>query len=303
MRFKYTAAIICAVSTAACSDSSSEPVPVPENDNRPGIVQAEVIDFNPAPGQFVNESPSAENGITKSAILKTATDDINKGYLISLGAWGGNITLRLNSPIINTPAKNDLRVLGNAFYSGTGTGGRRFGSAEPGIVYVMTDTDGNGIPDDGPWLELRAPESDGCPIVSVTYYRPENNATAEKYIRWTCSDGSEGWLNKAGIHNHDYFPLWEADKETLTFTGRRLRDNGVYNTQADRFDLYCYSGYADSHPDSEAASELDLDNAIDPDGNPVHVQKIHFVKIVTGVLQCNGILGECSTEVAGIERL
>ena len=54
-------------------------------------------------------------------------------------------------------------------------------------------------------------------------------------------------------------------------------------------------------------SMVKLDDAecikVDADGNYVRLDRIHFVRITTGVLQVNGPLGECSTEVAGIEKL
>ena len=47
----------------------------------------------------------------------------------------------------------------------------------------------------------------------------------------------------------------------------------------------------------------DIDNAIDANGNNVKLASIDFIKIYTGVLQANGPLGECSTEVAAIEQI
>ncbi len=35
----------------------------------------------------------------------------------------------------------------------------------------------------------------------------------------------------------------------------------------------------------------------------MELDRIDFIKVVTGVLQCNGMLGENSTEVAGLEFL
>jgi hypothetical protein len=89
----------------------------------------------------------------------------------------------------------------------------------------------------------------------------------------------------------------------MTFSGSRLPDNGAFNSATGKFDLSCYDGYADSHPNNVVASCLDIDNAIDANGNNVKLASIDFIKIYTGVLQANGPLGECSIEVAAIEQI
>ncbi len=279
---------------ASCSDTNDNPVPPSES----GDVSVEVLAYKPAPGQFVNEIPEYTSSDTEASILEKAQDALNNRGTITLGAFGGSVTLRLKNPIVNTPGKADFRVLGNSYYSGTGTDGRRYGSSEPGIVYVMTDSNGNGLPDDGEWLELKGESTTGAPIVTITYTEASSGETA-----WTCSDGKSGvFPTLPQFHNHSYFPMWMQER-TLSFTARRLPDNGVYNEATGRYDLYCLEGYADSHPNNEAASALDLDNAIDSNGNAVDVKSIDFIRVVTAILQFNGNLGECSTEISGIERL
>lgn len=278
----------------SCSENKEEPqLPSPA-----GIVTVEVLAYNPAPGQFVNEIPEYTSSDNETSIIKKAEDALNNSEMITLGALGGSITLRLTSPLLNTPGQDDFRVLGNSFYSGTGTDGHKFGSSEPGIVYVMTDSNGNGLPDDGEWLELRGESTTASPVVTVTY---TEDGSGE--ISWTCSDGNSGEFPRlTQYHDHSYFPLW-TQARTLSFTARRLPDNGVFNEATGRYDLYCLDGYADSHPNGEDASALDLDNAIDADGQPVKVERVDFIRVVTAILQFNGILGECSTEISGIERL
>lgn len=50
-------------------------------------------------------------------------------------------------------------------------------------------------------------------------------------------------------------------------------------------------------------SAIDIDWAVDANGNKVHLPGVDFIKIYTGVNQENGWLGECSTEVSGVEDL
>ncbi len=44
-------------------------------------------------------------------------------------------------------------------------------------------------------------------------------------------------------------------------------------------------------------------SAVDANGKKVHLPGVDFIKIYTGVNQENGWLGECSTEITGIEDL
>lgn len=69
--------------------------------------------------------------------------------LISLGAYGGYTTVGFDHTIPNAPGEYGLKIYGNVYYDTfrilTGT---LEGSAEPGIVLVSKDTNGNGLADD-----------------------------------------------------------------------------------------------------------------------------------------------------------
>ena len=266
------------------------------------IVNITVLDYMPAPGQFVNQVPEYTAGDTPETMCQKATELLNNGDMISLGAWGGYVTLKLNNPISNIAGKNDLRIVGNAVYANASTESVRYGSSEPGIVLVMQDTNGNGLADDT-WYELKGSETgNGMDNYTVTYHQPAENATADNYIYWEASNGDCGYINNSGHHEQSFFPMW-LNNETMTFHGRRLPDNGKFNTSTQKYDLMCYNGYADCHPNNTDLSCLDIDNAIDNNGKKVNLGHIDFIKIYTGVLQSNGPLGECSTEIAKIEQL
>ncbi len=292
--------------TTSCSGSDSN-----ETENEPEIyptytstelVNITVIDYSPAPGQFINQIPEYEGGDTPETMCQKATKLLNNGDMISLGAWGGNITLMLNNPIANINSAPDFRIVGNAVYANSSTEEIRYGSSEPGIVLVMQDANGNGLADDT-WYELEGNQTDnGIVDYIVTYHQPTENATTENYIYWEASNGDCGYINNSGHHEQSFFPMW-LNCQTMTFHGRRLPDNGHFNTSTQKYDLICYDGYADSHPNNTNSSCLDIDNAIDNNGNKVNLSHIDFIKVYTGVLQSNGPLGECSTEISKIERL
>lgn len=68
--------------------------------------------------------------------------------------------------------------------------------------------------------------------------------------------------------------------------------------------LYAYRyGYVDNFPNLDARSAIDIDWAVDKNGNKVHLPGIDFVKVYNGVDKENGWLGEASTEVAGGQDL
>lgn len=267
------------------------------------LVRVEVLDYSPAPGQFVNEVPEYEEGDSQETMNKKATECLNDGDMISLGAWGGSVTLKLEKPIENKANAKDFRIKGNAVYATSSTDGLRYGSAEPGIVMVMSDTNGNGKADDA-WCELKGDQTfNGSAEYEVTYYSPTADATDEKYISWRSTTGDEGYINRnSSYHTQNFFPMWIGNASEMKFTGRRLPDNGHYNSETGKYDLMSYSGYADSHPNTASESGLDIDDAIDEKGKKVTIKSIDFIRIYTGVLQANGPLGECSTEVAGVEK-
>lgn len=298
------AALSITAGSSACgsgNDSGDEP----EDPETPSVsttlVKVTVLDYSPAPGQFINEIPEYEPGDDQESMNNKVSECLNNGDMISLGAWGGNVTLRLQEPIKNLSGITDFKILGNGVYASSSTEEKRYGSAEPGIVLVMKDENRNGIADDQ-WYELKGDQTfNGIEEYSVTYHAPTSEATDAYYIKWESTDGDNGYINRvSSYHTQDFFPRWK-NASTLTFTGRRLPDNGYFNSETKKYDLVCYAGYADSHPNTSYEAWLDLDNAIDENGSKATLDAIDFIKIYTGVLQSNGMLGECSTEIAGIE--
>ncbi len=296
-KLNISAVMLAALAFAACGDGN-EPAPAPDSE----AYDFRVIEYLPAPGQFVNELPEYKPDDDAAAMAAKADAMLHRGELVSLGAWGGSITMRLNTPLPNNDGA-DFRILGNAYFSGSDSEGRRFGSSEPGIVYVMRDDNGNGEPDDR-WYELRGEGYEqSIADYEVTYHRPALDATDATYIRWTASDGSEGYINRvSSYHLQSFFAEW-VGQGSQTFRGCRLPDNGVLDEPTGTYRLFNVKGYADSYPNNSKESGFDISSAVDAEGRAVELDRIDFIKVVTGVLQCNGPLGENSTEVAGLEFL
>lgn len=290
---------IFTTSVCSCSEND-EPKPETDDDHKSYMAVFTAVDYRPAPGQFINELPEADEKTTQDQINEVVRNKLNEGKLISLGALGGSVTMTLSRPIYNSDKQTgDFIVLGNAYVTKYGDF-VTYGSSEPGIVYVMEDTNGNGLPDDT-WYALRGQDWDKVREVTVTYTVPEL-PMSDRWVDWKLSDGSLGALTYSSYHQHSYFPLWEKT-DTMTFTTLMLPRNGSYDNITERYSQICLRGYADSYPNSTEQAILSLDNAVDRDGNHVTVTRVDFIKVVSAILQSNGPMGECSTEVAGIKVL
>lgn len=270
-----------------------------------------VMEYSPAPGQFVNTMPEYEEGDTYATMLRKAEDAIagTNRSLISLGGWGGYVTFAFDHSVVNAPNQSDFLIEGNAFYSSSSN---KNGSSEPGIVMVSIDINQNGMPDD-PFYELAGSEYHTPSTIhqyALTYHRTPTNHTPQPdkknsltdttYILWTNNQGEQGYVYKNTFHTQNYFPLWLADS-TLTFHGTRLPDNAVDQSgKGTMWVLHPYDyGYADSHPnDSISRCSFDIDWAINAEGQPAQLPCIDFVRVYTGVQQQCGWIGEISTEIS-----
>lgn len=282
-----------------------------------------VVELHPAPGQFVNTLPEADEETTHEEVCQEATSALEDGELVHLGTFGGYITVKFDHPIKNKLG-SDLRILGNGFYAaadpvyGSETIG---GSFEPGIVYVGVGDD----PKTCKWYELAGSEYYTTEIhdFKITYYKPTAESgehtipfsTFDNYIRWnaTWTDrngekrDSTGYHMKNSFHNQTYWPLWEG-KDSLTFSGGKLPNNAIDQSGVGRYWVqYRYAkdayGYVDCSLNTDIYSTFDIDWAVDENGNHVDLDEINYVKVVCSIFQYCGWLGETSTEVAGFVDL
>ena len=283
------------VMSSACN-SNDDPAPGPDCPSSTPI-SVKVLEYMPAPGQFVNLAPRYEDSDDAETMCRKATEAINRGDVVTLGAFGGYIIMKLDEPVYTSINDDNmgLRVESNAFITSTDHLGRKYGSCEPGIVMVMEDYNRNGLPDDGKWMEIYGEVSHLGSPVDVAYHNPNDNGD----IPYTASDGTEGHIPYLPSYNKQpYYPEW-MDSHKLEFSGRRLPDNGYLDEESGQYRLINYTGYVDGMPNKD--SELDLSDIRDPEtGLNAGIKRIDFIKIYTGVLQVNGALGECSTEVGRV---
>lgn len=107
-----------------------------------------VVAYDPAPGQFVNNAAFNDPAMALAAPNGAGTGAPNNSSMVSLGGFGGSITLGFDHTIDDDAANPfglDVIVFGNAFWA-AGDANRRW--AECAYVEVSRDANGNSLADD-----------------------------------------------------------------------------------------------------------------------------------------------------------
>ncbi len=260
-----------------------------------------VHEFLPAPGQFVNEYYTA---VTMEEACRYAEGRMAQTQYVSLGGFGGYIVAGFDHSVENDGDYN-IAITGNAFD----------GSSEPGIVWVMQDENGDGLPNDT-WYELKGSEYGKAETdrdYAVTYYRPEAPSMS---VTWTDNRGNTGTVEYLGaFHRQEYYyPAWvEEDSYTLRGTCLKARNydasgNGTYWVNpaydwgyADNFSSIDRLTDDDNYNASPADNHFRISDAVTFDGRPAGLSYIDFVKVQVGVNASSGWLGEISTEIFDIK--
>lgn len=259
-----------------------------------------VYEYLPAPGQFINENFTAS---TMDEACRWAESRLAQGAYVSLGGFGGYIVVGFDHSIVNDGGYN-IAVTGNAYK----------GNSEPGVVWVMQDSNGNGLPDDI-WYELAGSEFTNDSTDrrhAVTYHRP---AGAGEPVSWSDNRGATGQVDYMGaFHKQDsYYPAWVgASSYTLygTCLPSRNRDTSGNGTMWVNGDYEW--GYADNFSAVDrltddgnvsagaSANHFKISDAVTYDGRNANLMHVDFVKIQTAVNAKSGWLGELSSEVLGV---
>jgi len=265
----------------------------------------EVMDYVPAPGQLINTAPwgtpagarSIEGGVEGT---------------LSLGAFGGYVIFRFENPVENDPSNPfgiDFTIFGNPVADW----------AEPGVVWVMKDENENGEADDT-WYELAGSDYLFTSTIRgqrVTYYNPGGDEAQD--ISWEDIQGRSGWIRTNSAHSQPYYPLPDSfpsiPQEMYQLKGSQI-EGLVFEHSSGMKSIERAFGYADNHlrgsapytlPDNPYTREVensggdafDIGWAVDSAGHYVELDRIHFIKVQSGILDDGGILGELSTEITG----
>ncbi|MDO5527139.1 MAG: PKD-like domain-containing protein [Prevotella sp.] len=270
--------------------------------------QNKVYEYVPAPGQFIGEETEVYGGWTQAdntleIANAWAEKRLRENAFVSLGGFGGYVIIGFDHSVPVRDLNYDIAIQGNAFGS----------SNEPGIVWVMQDVNGNGLPDDE-WYELRGSETaKGTTIqnYAVTYYKP---SAPRRDVLWTDSEGKEGCVVYNQYHKQDYYyPAW-IHENSYTLYGTKIVSNNIMDPSTGYWSNNPYEwGYVDnmgtdnlggdSYTGSGQRNGFKISNAMFADLSPIKLEYIDFIKVQNCVNATSGALGEISTEVFGFQDL
>ncbi len=288
--FSKLAVLILIFSISACSDKLTTTDELVQTTNQSPYI-AKVFDYQYGPGQHA--SLIASNEKCNTFIGEPWTNGKSFTYL---GGWGGYIIAGFDHAVNNTNGP-DIAV-----YTQPSVG------SEPSVVYVMADTNNDGLPNDGPWLELKGSEYNNPETIhnyQVTYYKPGTSG----YVTWKDNLGKEGTL----VPQFGTGSWWwggYGDKTSVTFSGEKLPDAYANTSKDPTVQLWMpvsglfRFGYAECYDNEDynvklKANFFDISSAVDAAGVPANLSKVNFIMVQSGVFQIAGWLNEISTEISG----
>ena len=284
---------------------------------------ATVIDFSPAPGQFVNVSQYNDPNRALGAPVGGGTSNPDNSKLVSLGGFGGSLTLKLDHTVLDeatNPYCLDAIVFGNAHWVSSNSN-RHW--AECGYIEISRDTNGNGLADD-PWhlipgshisdpasqFETQTWDDD---VGNPTYPPDDENWIPPDYSGvWdtqgyrpppevfdvTILENPNGLTaTEEGIYGYvDYSPvliLGDLDGDG-SVNDPNLLPEDFYTVPDDPF-------VVGITPGAGGGDAFDIAWAIDPNtGAPAELDGFDFIRITTGVNYVTDMLGEVSTEIGAV---
>lgn len=249
-----------------------------------------IYDFVPAPGQYV-----AQYGETKDKALNQVYHELSGGSgNVYMGAFGGYMVVGFDHTIINRPGYCDFTTQ----YGG--------GNASPSIIWVAYDANGNGVADEDEWYEIRGSEYGGendLGMQSYTYSTTRGaNENGEGGYFWTTQDGKTGYVTDPIPGIEVAVPTWVLDEESYTLSGRQL--NPILKEGDPFFAALPFPwGYAANQPNGSNQAAIDIDWAVDAEGNSVKLPGIDFIKVVNALQGKRSMMGEYRYQVKSIEDL
>ncbi len=294
---------------------------------QPSDFATRVVAYEPAPGQLVDNLLFNDPTRALGPPIGGGTLAPDNTKLVSLGGFGGSITLGFDRPIHDDPRNPlgmDLIVFGNAFYP-SGNPNRRF--AEGATVEVSRDENGNGLADD-PWYLIRGThlgEPGTPPAAYLAFQTWDDDFDSPLYPplspAWLPPGASGQWTTTGYLLPAAVFSLpvvanplgpgaeeegiyGYADMSPTLILGDTNGDNIVDDPALTPERFYTIPDDPRTvgiTPGSGGGDAIDIAWAVDPlTGEPAGLTSVDFVRITTAVNAVNGVLGEVSAEVAAV---
>lgn len=276
-----------------------------------------VIDYTPAPGIFINNVLFNDPTQAIGAPVGGGTSSANNSKLVSLGGFGGSITLGFDHTVLDHPGNPfgmDAIVFGNAFWSGSDPT-RRW--AEAGHIEISLDVNENGLADDA-WYVIKGSSLSDPP---GTDYREqdwdddEGTATPPEFVEdypdpmffpgigSTYTTGAYELPSEFAVVvlEHPQGPgateeaHWGYADLSPTLAKPSWRSVGDFYTSPDD------PMEVGITPDSAGGDAFDIAWAVDPTtGVPANLSGFDFIRITTAVQFESEIFFEISTEIGGV---
>lgn len=260
-------------------------------DDAPSPFASRVIAYTPGDGEFVNDPAFNDPARALGAPVGGGTYEGDLTKLVTLGDFGGSITLGFDQTIRDDPLNPfglDAIVFGNGFWVGNNP---NLKWAEAGVIEISRDTNGNGVADD-PWYVI--PGSD---IID-----PMTQREGELFILPDDPFARPPLFNEHFDGTESFFGY--ADMSPVLILGDLDGDNIVDDPDLDAARFYTVPDDPDAvgvSPGSGGGDAFDIAWAVDPDTNlPAELDGFDFIRITTAARSDTGGLGEVSVEVGAV---
>lgn len=283
-----------------------------------------VIDYRPAPGQFVQDPAFNDPARALGPPVGSGTLDGNDTKAVTLGGFGGSITLAFEQPVRDDPHNPlglDCIVFGNAFWHNNDPN-RRW--AEPATIEISQDVNNNGLPDD-PWYLIPGSylPHPASTYQSQTWDDDTNDSTFPPALNaWLPHGGTGIWQtwsfrlpadpfessiileNPNGQSATDEGVLGYADCSPTLILGDLDADNTVDDPDTDPAIFYTTPDNPFTvgiDPGSGGGDAFDIAWAIDPQTNqPANIRSFDFIRITNATNVVIGPFGERSAEICAV---
>lgn len=299
---------ICTVGIAA--DSRSNPFAV------------FVVDYNPAPGQHVNDSNFNDPARALGAPRGGGTGAADNSSLVTLGGFGGSITLGFDHTVQDDPLNPygmDSIVFGNAFWLG---GDPEAHWAECATIEISLDANQNGEADDTwyliPGSHIPDPTAqylavmwdddvadDAYPPALESWIPPgpvDTWETAAYALPLEVFGAPVVWNPVAGGMAEGIFGYGEYTPTLIL--GDLNADNVVDDPEIDAESFYTTPDdplRVGISPRSGGGDAFDIAWAIDPHtGEAAELNGFDFIRLTTAVHVLAGVFGEKSAEIDAV---
>ena len=281
-----------------------------------------VIDYAPAPGQFVNDLNFNDPARALGPPVGGGTSQPNNESIVTLGGFGGSITLGFDQTVLDDPRNRfglDAIVFGNAYWVG---GNRDRHWAECATIEISLDANVNGLADD-PWYLIPGSHIANAQVTptEVVWDDDVNDATYPPSVSsWLPTGASGEWTTSAyelpasvfgpivvvnpaagtgaeAIFGYaEYSPtlvLGDLDGDGAVDDPLLLPEE-FYTAPDDPF----ASGIT---PGSGGGDGFDIVWAIDASsGEPAGLPGFDFIRITTAVNSVSPVIGEHSAEIDAV---